>query len=94
RLFQPPHWERVQSALTQLQPIADRYNCSLGQLSIAWLIRQPETNAIVGARNANQVKDNALAVNLVLREEDILEISNIGEQVTKYLDDNPVMWNL
>lgn len=93
RLFQSPHWERVQIALTQLKPIAEQYNCSLGQLAIAWLIKQPQSNAIVGARNSQQVKENAEAVKIQLNEEDLIKISAIGYEVTKHLDDNPVMWN-
>jgi aryl-alcohol dehydrogenase-like predicted oxidoreductase len=93
RLFQSPHWERVQTALTQLTPIAEQYNCTLGQLAIAWLIKQSKSNAIVGARNPQQVKENAQAVGIKLRGEDVVKISAIGYEVTKHLDDNPVMWN-
>lgn len=93
RLFQSPHWERVQYALNQLTPIAQEHNCSLGQLAIAWLINQPKSNAIVGARNSQQVKENAEAVNVKLTQEDIVKISAIGYEVTKHLDDNLVMWN-
>jgi len=93
RLFQPPHWKRVKQALSQLQPFADKYNCTLAQIAIAWLIQQPQTNAIVGARNAQQAKENAQAGEIELTAEDIKQISNIGTNVTKYLDDNPVMWN-
>ncbi|WP_017293048.1 aldo/keto reductase [Geminocystis herdmanii] len=93
RLFQSPHWERVQTALTQLKPIAEQYNCTLAQLSIAWLIRQPKTNAIVGARNAIQAEANAKAIEVNLTPEDVFKISEIGYGVTQYLDDNPVMWN-
>lgn len=93
RLFQPPHWQKVQTALTQLHPIAQEYNCTLAQLSIAWLIRQPKTNAIVGARNENQVEANAKAIEINLTAEDVIKIGDIGEQVTQDLDDNPVLWN-
>lgn len=94
RLFQPPHWERVQNALSLLQPIADQYNCTLGQVAIAWLIQQPKTNAIVGARNAQQVRENVKAGSINLTPEDIIKIDDIGKEVTKHLDDNLLMWNL
>ncbi|BAQ65963.1 aldo/keto reductase [Geminocystis sp. NIES-3709] len=93
RLFQSPHWERVQTALSQLEPIANKYNCTLGQLSIAWLIRQPKTNAIIGARNSQQVKQNSQAMEVNLTQEDVMKISDISYEVTKHLDNNPVMWN-
>ncbi len=92
RLFQSPHWQKVQTALTQLQSFADQYNCSLAQLAIAWLIKQPQSNAIVGARNSQQVKENAQAGEIKLTTEDIKKISDIGTQVAQDFDDNPVMW--
>lgn len=93
RLFQPENWQRVQEALNKLKPFADKYQCSLGQLAIAWLIQQPQTNAIVGARNAEQAKGNAQAGEIKLKPEDIAKISEIGAIVTDHLDDNPFMWN-
>ena len=87
------NYERVQNALEKLRPIATRNNCSLAQLSIAWLIAQPKTNAIVGARNTDQVLANAKAGEVKLSPEDLREIDAIGRTVTDYLDDNPVMWD-
>ena len=93
RLFQEPHWQRVQNVLKQLQPYTEKYDCSLGQLAIAWLIEQPQTNAIVGARSPQQVIQNAEAGEIKLAPEDVKQIGVIAEQVTKHFDDNPVMWN-
>lgn len=92
-LFKGENYQRAQTALQQLKPIADRHNCTLAQLSLAWLIAQPQTNAIAGARHAIQVKDNAKAAEVSLSEADLREIDRIGRQVTDYLDDNPVMWD-
>ncbi len=93
RLFQPDNWARVQQALSQLVPFTEKYECTLGQLAIAWLIEQPQTNAIVGARKVEQVKVNAKAAEIEIKPEDIDKISQIGAIVTDPLDDNPVMWN-
>ncbi|MGK7915043.1 MAG: aldo/keto reductase [Prochloraceae cyanobacterium] len=87
------NYERVQQALAKLRPIAQRNNCTLAQLSLAWLISQPQTNAIVGARNAEQAVANAKTVEVKLSPEEIAEIDAIGRSVTDYLDDNPVMWD-
>ncbi|MEM7726125.1 MAG: aldo/keto reductase [Cyanobacteria bacterium P01_A01_bin.45] len=92
KLFQGETMERVQQALTQLRPIAQNHHCSLAQLAIAWLVAQPQSNAIVGARNAEQVTENAKAVQVKLSTEEIQEISSIGSIVNQSLDDNPVMW--
>jgi myo-inositol catabolism protein IolS len=93
KLFQGENYERAQQALDKLRPIAERHQCSLGQLSIAWLINQPQTNAIVGARNAEQACQNAKATDVQLSVEELQEIEAIANIVTKNLDDNPIMWN-
>ncbi|GAB4526919.1 MAG: aldo/keto reductase [Pleurocapsa sp.] len=93
KLFQGENYQRAQNALQQLRPIAKVHNCTLAQLSLAWLIAQPQTNAIAGARNAQQASDNAQAAKVSLTSEEIQQIDQIGKQVTDYLDPNPVMWN-
>ena len=92
-LFQGENFERAQNALQQLKPIAEKHSCSLAQLSLAWLIAQPQTNAIAGARTAEQAKDNAKAASVNLSKDELEEIDRIGRQVTDRLDDNPVMWD-
>ena len=92
-LFQGENFKRAQDALEQLKPIAQSHNCSLAQLSLAWLIAQPQANAIAGARNAEQAQDNAKAASVKLSAEELQQIDTIGRQVTDPLDDNPVMWD-
>jgi myo-inositol catabolism protein IolS len=92
-LFQGENYQRAQYVLKQLRPIAQAHNCTLAQLSLAWLIAQPQTNAIAGARNAEQATANAQASQIKLSSSEIQEIDQIGRQVTDYLDSNPVMWN-
>lgn len=93
KLFQAEHFQRAQAALEQLRPIAERHNCTLAQLALAWLIAQPQTSAIVGARNADQAVQNAKAAEVTLMADELDEINAIGRTVTDHLDDNPVMWN-
>lgn len=93
KLFQGELYNRAQQALEKLRPIAERYQTSLCNLAIAWLIAQPQANAIVGVRNAAQAVENAKAGDIHLSQEDLAEIDAIGRIVTDRLDDNPVMWN-
>jgi myo-inositol catabolism protein IolS len=93
KLFQGEHYQRAQAALAKLRPIAERNQCSLAQLALAWAIAQPQVSAIAGARNAEQAVQNAKAAQLQLSESDLAEIDQIGRSVTDHLDDNPVMWN-
>ena len=93
KLFQGETYERAQNALDMLRPLADKYGVTLGQLSLAWLIAQPQTSAIVGARNAEQATQNAVGGDIEIDEDDLEAIDEIGRTVTDRLDTNPVMWN-
>jgi aryl-alcohol dehydrogenase-like predicted oxidoreductase len=92
KLFKGENYQRAQTALNKLRPIAERHNCSLAQLALAWVIAQPQSNAIAGARNAEQASQNALAAEVQLSTDELKEIDAIGRDVTDRLDDNPVMW--
>ncbi|MGD9120816.1 MAG: aldo/keto reductase, partial [Desulfobacterales bacterium] len=93
KLFQPPMYDRVQQALTRLEPIARQKGITLGQLALGWVISHSGTCAIAGARNAEQTADNAAAGTITLSEQELADIDEIGRAVTDYLDDDPVMWN-
>lgn len=93
RLFHGENYQRVQQALGKLRPIAERHHCSLAQLSLAWLIAQPQTHAIAGARHQGQSSSNAKATEVKLSPEELQEIDAIGRIVTDPLDNNPVMWD-
>lgn len=93
KLFQGENFERAQQALEKLRPIAKRHDCTLAQLALAWLIAQPQSSAIAGARHAEQATANAQAAAVELSAEDLQEIDAIGRIVTDHLDDCSVMWN-
>lgn len=93
KLFQGETYQRAQAALAQLKPIADRHQTSLGNLALAWLIAQPQAQAIVGVRNATQATQNAAAASVQLSPEELAEIDAIGRTVTDHLDDSPILWN-
>lgn len=92
KLFHGEHYERAQQALERLRPIAERNHITLGQLALAWLIAQPQTCAIAGARHPQQAIENAQAGQQELSASDLAEIDQIGCTVTDHLDNNPVMW--
>jgi aryl-alcohol dehydrogenase-like predicted oxidoreductase len=92
RLFKPEHYPRAQAALEQLRPIAEKNNITMAQLALAWVLAQPNTCAIAGARNADQATGNAAAGDIQLSQEDLSAMDRIGRTVTDHLDDNPVQW--
>jgi aryl-alcohol dehydrogenase-like predicted oxidoreductase len=59
-----------------LRPLADRLDVSVAAVAVAWTLCWPGvTGAIVGARNADQVRDWLPAAGLTLDAEDLLGIS-------------------
>jgi aryl-alcohol dehydrogenase-like predicted oxidoreductase len=93
RLFRSEIYPKVQKAVEDLKPIAQRNGITLAQLALAWVISHPDTCAIAGARNAAQAAENARAAQLVLPEADLVAMETISRSVTELLDDNPVQWN-
>ena len=66
--------ERVQ----QLGAIADEVGCTLGQLSLAWILREPNVaSAIVGASRPEQVAENAGGSGIDLDAETIARMEEI-----------------
>jgi aryl-alcohol dehydrogenase-like predicted oxidoreductase len=57
---------------------------SLAQLALAWLIAQPQANAIAGARTSNKAVDNAKAGDLIYLLMRLQEIDAIGRIVTDH----------
>lgn len=92
KLLLPENSQRVQPALAKLLTIAQKNGISLGQLALAWVIAQPNTCAIAGARNGEQVLQNVQGSKFHLSAADLSKIDSIGRSVTDRLDDNPVMW--
>ena len=59
--LQPALLEAVQ----KLKPLAEEAGCSLGQFSLAWVLREPNVaSAIVGASRPDQLDENAAASGL------------------------------
>ena len=62
----------------RLITVAEKKNCSLSQLSLAWVLRRYEmTAAIVGARKAEQIRETAQAASFALNTSEIDAIEAI-----------------
>lgn len=75
KFFQEPNLSRTNEFLDKIKPIADAHHATLGQLVINWTIhREGITAALVGARNAEQMEQNAKSLDFKLSEEEIDQI--------------------
>lgn len=76
--YQPRNRRRVLEALERVGPIADKHSATVGQLAVAWVIAQPGiTTALVGARNAAQMVENAAAsrIQLTAQEQEAIRVT-------------------
>lgn len=72
----------VLAFVDSLKEIAQRYHCSLSQLSIAYLLnRAPFVNVICGMRKTKHVCENAEAANLVVSQEDLQLIRFMSDRL-------------
>ena len=77
-LFGPGARERSLAVVDGIRPIAERLGCSLAQLALAWTVHQPGvTAAIAGSRDAEHVRSNAAAGNVVVDEATVNELETI-----------------
>jgi aryl-alcohol dehydrogenase-like predicted oxidoreductase len=77
--------ERTFRVLDVLEPMAKRKQESLVQLSIAWLLQQPVVSTVIlGARNANQLRDNIGAPAFSFTREELNELNEVSKLPPEY----------
>ncbi len=82
--FQEPRLSRNLRFVEHLRAIGQRYDCSPGEVAIAWTLRHPAvTGAIVGGRRPDQVNGIIRAATLRLSADDLNEIEEALELLRK-----------
>jgi myo-inositol catabolism protein IolS len=81
------------AALDRVRAISRRIGQPMGNVSLAWLARQPGVCSVVaGARTPAQIRQTAKAGDLSLADEVILELGRATEDVKRLLGPNPDLW--
>lgn len=76
--FQAETMRKNQQLLDRLQQVAGRYDATLAQMALAWVMSKGEDIVpIPGARKINHLRDNAAAADIMLSPEDIHTIDHI-----------------
>lgn len=79
--FKEPNVSRINKFLAHIKPLAEDHNISLTQLVIYWTMNQPAvTSVLVGARNAEQVKENTKAGSISIN-------ADVLSAINKFLED-------
>lgn len=92
KFMDPNVFTYVEKVLTGLQPLAEKYHTSIGNIALHWLISRPHTFAIVGARNLTQVQDNVKCCDFTMSYDELIEIDKLSEVVTKNMDQTGTLW--
>lgn len=72
KIWMPNNIALINETLNSWQSLADKYNCTLGNLVIQWTAMQSDhINVLIGARNPQHVKENLQAANIDLIKSEI-----------------------
>lgn len=81
RFYTDENISRTNDLLQKIAPIAEKRDATLAQLVINWTIHRPGVACVlVGARDADQVNDNAQALSISLTDEELEEITNAVDE--------------
>ena len=87
-LFREDIWPHIYAATEELKTLAAEADCPLIHLGIRWVLHQPAvTSALVGARNARQVKQNAVALESDIPAWVFERMTAISDQTLKHIPD-------
>lgn len=79
-LFQEPWYSKALDVTEALKPFAEKYDVTLAQLAIRWVMEQDGITApIVGAKRSSQVTDNVQASNFSMTKEDFKKIDDLSK---------------
>lgn len=85
--------EEIFSAIDQIRTICDQIHEPMAKVALSWLISQPSiTSVLAGARNPEQIKQNAPAADLELPADIIRELTDVTEKIKVKMGRNPDMW--
>lgn len=78
--WQPGNLERVVDMLDAWRPLAQKYDCSIPALCLAWIMNQGDTvNLLTGATSSAEVEMNAPAASITLSDEDTRLMRKMAE---------------
>jgi aryl-alcohol dehydrogenase-like predicted oxidoreductase len=81
RFYTPENIDRANVLLQKIKPIADAHHATLSQLVINWTINQPGISCLLaGARNEQQVIDNAKSLTFKLSKDEVKQITEASDQ--------------
>lgn len=83
--FPPVNLEKAYGIIEAMEGIAKEKNATVAQIALAWLLHQPSvTSVIIGAKKAEQLKDNLAAVDVKLGAPDLEKLDKLSALAPEY----------
>ena len=74
-MYQGDEWQKNQDFVDDLRAIANDLNCTVAQLVLKWTMQQRGITAVLaGAKRAEQIRENAAAMDGKLSKADVASI--------------------
>ena len=77
-IFQGKQFQRNIRIIEKLKKVSKKYDKSVGQLAIAWVLSNPSiSSALVGAKNIDQLSQNIEGQGWTIEKEDLIRINAV-----------------
>ncbi|MDB9313428.1 aldo/keto reductase [Spirulina sp. CS-785/01] len=82
-------WQGVQTLLSKMAEIGKKYQFSVSQVALNWLIQQPGVGAMISGltENRQQIQKNMESLQPLIRSEDIQELSRCSDELFEQVGD-------
>jgi aryl-alcohol dehydrogenase-like predicted oxidoreductase len=83
--FPPVNLDKTYDIIETMLAIAKEKEATVAQIALAWLLHQPSvTSVIIGAKKADQLKDNLAAVDVKLGAEELAKLDKVSQLAPEY----------
>jgi aryl-alcohol dehydrogenase-like predicted oxidoreductase len=83
--FPPVNKEKTYDIIDVMEAVAGNHSVSVARVALAWLLKKPAvTSIIIGAKKADQLKDNIASTDLVLSDDEFERLESISALVPEY----------
>ena len=83
--FPPVERDRADAVIEAIRPIAEARGATIAQVALAWLLHQPVvTSVIVGAKRAEQLRENIGATVVALTADDLAALDAVSALPPEY----------
>jgi aryl-alcohol dehydrogenase-like predicted oxidoreductase len=84
-LWTPESTSWTRPILDVLRPVAEAHGASVATVALAWVLAKPfVTSVIIGAKRADQLKENLSATEITLTEDEMKKLDEVSALPPEY----------